>query len=219
MVYSNRLNNMKQLIFLVGIVALAFQSQAQQAINGVFEYKASISLPDTNVVLKSWNVRVYTNDTIVRVETETQLGIQVYIRHMELKKAYLLLDYDGNKYAIQTDLEESHKRDTMAPEYTVKRTSKKKIIAGIKCRKYIIRDKNQPEGYEGYFAKKIDHKYLEVYPEIAGLAVDYFLPSPDGLIHYELTQLNLTPVDRNLFGVPSDYKRVSFEEFVNMVSQ
>jgi hypothetical protein len=39
------------------------------------------------------------------------------------------------------------------------------------------------------------------------------------LIHYELTQLNLTPVDRNLFGVPSDYKRVSFEEFVNMVSQ
>jgi hypothetical protein len=210
---------MKQLIFLIGIVALGFQSQAQTPVSGTFEYTASISLPDTNVVLKSWRVRVMTNDTIVRVETETQLGIQVYIRHIELKKAYLLLDYDGNKYAIQTDLEETNKRDTMAPEYSVKRTWKTKTIAGIKCRKYIVRDKNQTEGYDCWFAKKIDHKYLEVYPEVAGLAVDYYLPSPDGLIHYELTQLNLTPVNRDLFGVPSDYKRLTFEEFVNMISQ
>lgn len=210
---------MKQLIFLLGIVALGFQSHAQTPVSGTFEYNASISLPDTNVVLKSWRVRVMTNDTIVRVETETQLGIQVYIRHMELKKAYLLLDYDGNKFAIQTDLEETNKRDTMAPEYSVKRTWKSKTIAGIKCRKYIVRDKNQTEGYDCWFAKKIDHKYLEVYPEVAGLAVDYYLPSPDGLIHYELTQLNLTPVNRDLFGVPSDYKRLTFEEFVNMISQ
>lgn len=210
---------MKQLIFLIGMMALGLQSHAQKAVNGMFEYTASISLPDTNVVLKSWRVRVLTNDTIVRVETETQLGIQVYIRHMELKKAYLLLDYDGNKYAIQTDLEETNKRDTMAPEYSVKRTWKTKTIAGIKCRKYIVRDKNQTKGYDCWFAKKIDHKYLEVYPEVSGLAVDYYLPSPDGLIHYELTSLNLTPVDRNLFGVPSDYKRLTFEEFVNMISQ
>ncbi len=210
---------MKQLIFLFAVAALGLQSYAQKAVSGTMVYTASISLPDTNVVLKSWNVRVLTNDTIVRVETETQLGIQVYIRHMELKKAYLLLDYDGNKYAIQTDLEENHKRDTMAPEYSVKRTWKSKTIAGIKCRKYIVRDKNQTEGYDCWFAKKINNKYLEVYPEVSGLAVDYYLPSPDGLIHYELTSLNLTPVDRNLFGVPSDYKRLTFEEFVNMISQ
>ncbi len=210
---------MKQLIVLLGILFFGMQSYAQKGVSGTFQYTASISLPDTNLVLKSWNVRVMTNDTIVRVETETQLGIQVYIRHMELKKAYLLLDYDGNKYAIQTDLEENHKRDTMAPEYSVKRTWKSKTIAGVKCRRYIVRDKNQTEGYECWFAKKIDHKYLEVYPEVPGLAVDYYLPSPDGLIHYELTRLDLTPVNRDLFGVPSDYKRLTFEEFVNMISQ
>ncbi|HLP53804.1 MAG TPA: hypothetical protein VK151_02205 [Fluviicola sp.] len=210
---------MKQLIVLLGILFFGLQAYAQKGVSGTFQYTASISLPDTNLVLKSWNVRVMTNDTIVRVETETQLGIQVYIRHMELKKAYLLLDYDGNKYAIQTDLEENHKRDTMAPEYSVKRTWKSKTIAGVKCRRYIVRDKNQTEGYECWFAKKIDHKYLEVYPEVPGLAVDYYLPSPDGLIHYELTRLDLTPVNRDLFGVPSDYKRLTFEEFVNMISQ
>ena len=191
----------------------------QQPLSGIFEYKATISLPDTNVVLKEWNVRVFTNDTIVRVETETQLGIQVYIRHMTLNKAYLLIDYGTEKYAIQTNLENQAKNDTLQPEYTIKRKSGSKKIAGIKCRKYFIQDKNQPDGFYCYFAKKISNKYLEVYKDIPGLGLDYYLPSTDGLIHYELKQFTSTPVDINLFGVPSDYKRITFDEFVNLFAE
>lgn len=191
----------------------------QQPLSGIFEYKATISLPDTNVVLKEWNVRVFTNDTIVRVETETQLGIQVYIRHMTLNKAYLLIDYGTDKYAIQTNLENQAKNDTLQPEYTIKRKFGSKKIAGIKCRKYFIQDKNQPDGFYCYFSKKISNKYLEVYKDIPGLALDYYLPSTDGLIHYELKQFIITPVDPNLFGVPSDYKRITFDEFVNLFAE
>jgi len=191
----------------------------QQPLSGIFEYKATISLPDTNVILKEWNVRVFTNDTIVRVETETQLGIQVYIRHMTLNKAYLLIDYGTDKYAIQTNLENQVKNDTLKPEYTIKRKFGSKKIAGIKCRKYFIQDKNQPDGFECYFAKKISNKYLEVYKDIPGLGLDYYLPSTDGLIHYELKHFTTTPVDPNLFGVPSDYKRITFDEFVNLFAE
>lgn len=202
----------------IAVIGLVFSLQAQQPLSGILEYKASISLPDTNVVLKSWNVRLFTNDTIVRVETETQLGVQVYIRHMELNKAYLLIEYGDDKYAIQADLEKKAAKDTVKPEYTVKKKFGSKKIAGVKCRKYYIQDNDQQEGYYCYFAKKWSNKYLEVYKEIPGLALDYYLPSQDGLIHYELVRVTQTPVNRDLFGIPSDYKRISFDEFVNLFS-
>lgn len=198
------------LLGIVGSVTLA-----QKPITGIFEYKATVTLPDTNLVIKSWNVKVLTNDTIVRVETETNLGTQIYIRHMSLNKAYLLIVYGDEKYAIQNDLSKKAASDTVkAPQYTIKRKWGSKTVAGVKARKYYVKDAGSPDGYYCYFAKHIPGKYLEVYPESEGLAVDYYLPSPDGLIHYELVKYTPTAVSRDLFGIPSDYKRVSFDEFI-----
>ena len=55
-----------------------------------------------------------------------------------------------------------------------------------------------------------------MYPEVDGLATDYYLPSPDGLIHYELTVFTEKPLNRDLFGIPSDYKKITFDEFMNL---
>lgn len=206
---------MKIRITLLGALLLAAVTYAQQKpFYGELIYRASISYADTNLVIKEWNVRVFTNDTIVRVETETgQFGTQVYIRHMELGKAYLLLDLEGEKYAIQTTL--TKKTDTIPANYTVTKKRGCKKIAGVKCRRYLVKDKDA-DGFYCYFAKKINHKYLEVYPEVPGLAADYFLPSQEGLIHYQLVEIKPEPVNRDLFGIPSDYKRVSFEEFLKI---
>lgn len=200
--------------FCFAFLFCSFGSFAQ--LSGVFTYKASISLPDTNVIIKQWEVRVYTNDTIVRVETETaQLGTQVYIRHIALQKAYLLLSYNGTNYAIQNDLAE--KKDTLGPPYTfLKKRFGGKRIAGFKTHKYYVRYKDQTDGFYCYFAKKLPGKYLEVYQLVPGMALDYYLPSQEGLIHYELQKFEEKPLDRNLFGIPSDYKRISFDEFVNL---
>lgn len=210
--------------FLQSLILVAFLPVLMHAqktpLEGYFDYRATLYMPDTNVVLNSWNIRVYTNDTIVRVETETQLGMQVYIRHMSLNKAYLLLDFDGQRYAIQTDLEKGgEKTDTLATKYSIKKKMGSKTIAGVKCRRYHVSDKRVNEEYDCYFAKKIGNKYLEVFSEVPGLAVDYYLPSEDGLVHYELTGLTLTDVNRDLFGVPSDCKRITFDEFVNLFSE
>jgi hypothetical protein len=211
---------MRQLFTCLAVLGFFTMAFAQKTpLTGVFEYRATIHYSDTDLVMRTWSVKAYTNDTLVRVETETgQFGTQVYIRHMELNKAYLLLAYDDKKYAIQTDLNKRPQNDTLAPGYTIKKKFGSKTIAGIKCRKYFVRDKDQPEGYYCWFAKKVPNKYLEVYPDVPGLAVDYYLPSQDGLIHYELVKFTPQPVHRDLFGIPSDYKRVTFDEFVNTVS-
>ena len=211
-----RLSSMNRLLFILGMILIIPISAVSQntPFSGILKYKATVMAPDTNKIWKTWNVTLYTNDTVVRVETETeQFGVQVYIRNMSLNKAYLLLELDGNKYAIQTDL--SKKTDSISKTYTVHKKSGSKKIAGQKGKRYLIKDKNT-DGFYGYFSNKLSNKYLQVYPEIKGLALDYYIPSQDGLIHYELTEKKDQAVSRDLFGIPSDYKRISFEEFMRV---
>ena len=207
------LNSMNKFLYALSITLLtAFTGFSQSPFSGILKYKASVMVPDSNKVWKSWNVTLYTNDTVVRVETETeQFGVQVYIRNMVLNKAYLLLELDGNKYAIHTDL--SKKTDSIPKSYTVTKKMGSKKIAGLKGKKYLVKDDNT-DGYYCYFSKKLGNKYLQVYPEVSGLALDYYIPSQDGLIHYELIEKKDQQVNRDLFGIPSDYKRISFEEFM-----
>ena len=144
------------------LIITAFSAFSQKPFSGILKYKATVMAPDSNVVWKSWNVTLYTNDTVVRVETETeQFGVQVYIRNMNLNKAYLLLELDGNKYAIHTDL--SKKTDTIRKTYTVTKKMGSKKIAGQKAKKYLVKDENT-EGFYCYFSKKLVNKYIIFYP-------------------------------------------------------
>jgi len=205
-----------RLSILFSFLFLSSALLAQKPFVGTLKYQATIMIPDTNIVYKQWNVTLTTNDTIVRVETETEMfGNQVYIRNMTANKAYLLINMTGQGYAIQNDLS---KKDSANAEnqYLITKAKGKKKIAGYKSQKYRVIDKGDSTGYDCYFTKKIKGKYLEVYKEIPYLATDYYIPSSEGLIHYELKEVKEEAVSRDMFGIPSDYKRISFDEFMNM---
>src|SRR6218665_1718297 len=196
-------------LILFCLIASVTSLVAQKPFYGTLKYQATIMVPDTNIVYKQWNITIATNDTVVRVETETEMfGNQVYLRNMALNKAYLLINMTGTGYAIQNDLS---KKDSANAEnqYVIKKAKGKKKILGYKCQKYHIIDKGDSTGYDCYFTKKISGKYLEVYKEIPYLATDYYIPSTEGLIHYELKEVKIETVSRDLFGVPSDYKRIT----------
>ena len=207
---------MKVVVLFVSIFFL-FANSAQAQLSGMLVYKVDLLSADTMSPQNHWQVVVYTNDTMVRVETQGgPFGKQVYIRHMVLNKAYLLLAMDGQKFAIRTDLAKKSKDTSL--NYTVKKLIGSKKINGIRCKKYKITDVGAPMGYVCYFAKKIPNKYIEVYQDIPGLALDYFLPSQNGLIHYQLVQYEAQVLDKNMFSIPSDYKKVTFEEFMSSLN-
>jgi hypothetical protein len=207
---------MKVIVLFVSIFFL-FANSAQAQLSGMLVYQVDLLSADTMNPQNHWQVVVYTNDTMVRVETQGgPFGKQVYIRHMVLNKAYLLLAMDGQKFAIRTDLANKSKDTSL--NYTVKKLVGSKKINGIRCKKYKITDVGAPMGYVCYFAKKIPNKYIEVYQDIQGLALDYFLPSQNGLIHYQLVQYEAQVLDKNMFGIPSDYKKVTFEEFMSSLN-
>jgi hypothetical protein len=207
---------MKVIVLFVSIFFL-FANSAQAQLSGMLVYQVDLLSADTMNPQNHWQVVVYTNDTMVRVETQGgPFGKQVYIRHMVLNKAYLLLAMDGQKFAIRTDLANKSKDTSL--NYTVKKLVGSKKINGIRCKKYKITDVGAPMGYVCYFANKIPNKYIEVYQDIPGLALDYFLPSQNGLIHYQLVQYEAQVLDKNMFGIPSDYKKVTFEEFMSSLN-
>ena len=70
---------MRILAIILALIFISVVSFSQQkTFVGSFSYHASISYADTSLLAKEWKVKIYTNDTIVRVETETgQFGTQI----------------------------------------------------------------------------------------------------------------------------------------------
>lgn len=182
----------------------------------------SIEMADTAMqkFIPTRTMVIYTNDTIVRIENETsQLGKQIVIKHTLLNKSILLLQNGNNKYAIQTDLSknQTQKSDTTTPSYSYKKKIGKRKILELKANRLLITSKSQKNSLEILYLKNYSPKYIDAYNDVPGLPVRYFLNTDDGVVVYTLIYIEKTSVNRDLFGIPSDYKKVSFDQFLDEV--
>lgn len=195
-------------------------AQKQEPFQGKLVY--SIEMADTAMqkYIPTRTMIVYTNDTIVRIENETsQLGKQVVIKHTILKKSILLLQNGDTKYAIQTDLskEDPKKNDTLKPTYTYKKKLGKRKILGMKANRLLMISKTQKASLEILYLKQYSPKYIDAYSDAPGLPVRYFLNTDDGVVVYTLVYMEKTTINRDFFGIPSDYKKVTFDQFLDEV--
>ncbi len=163
-------------------------------------------------------MNVYTNDTLIRIENETdRLGKQIVIKHLILNKSYLLLNTPFGKYAIQTNHNEA-KKDSILP-YSFKKKCGRKSFCGIKANRSSVSHKGFVEPQTFYYFKQYASKYLNAFENCPGLPVLYYIPTDDGLFKYELVLMDNKLPEHDLFGVPSDFKRVTFDEFMKDMMQ
>lgn len=161
-------------------------------------------------------MRLYTNDTLTRMENfSAQLGSQTTIRHMELNKSYLLLTvHDTVNFALKTDLNKTDSVPTIS-KYTYKKKWFKKKHLDLRCSRMTVDHPDFEEPIEFWYLKKYSREYLNNFDGIPGLLVKYSVPTPDGVLNYELVQKRDYMPNRDLFGVPADYRRVTFDEFMD----
>jgi len=163
-------------------------------------------------------MKVYTNDTLTRIENETdRLGKQIVLKHLVLNKSYLLLNTPIGKYAIQTNHNEA-KKDSLLP-YMFKKKCGRKSFCGLKANRLSVSHKGFVEPQTFYYFKQYDPKYLNAFENCPGLPVLYYIPTNDGLFKYELISKDTTLPEHDLFGIPSDFRRVTFDEFMNYMMQ
>lgn len=209
---------MRLLFFLSFCLSFTSFAQNYEPFQGKLIY--SIEMVDTAMqkYIPTRTMIVYTNDTIVRIENETsQLGKQVVIKHTHLKKSILLLQNGNSKYAIQTDLSkgETQKNDTLDPSYVYKKKIGKRKILGMKANRLLMISKTQKSALEILYLKQYSPKYIDAYSEVPGLPVRYFLNTEDGIVVYTLVYMEKTTINRDFFGIPTDYKKVTFDQFLD----
>ena len=204
---------MRFLFSLLLLVSTITFGQKQEGFVGKLTYSVQIVDTGLQTMIPVREMVIYTNDTLLRIENETdQLGMQVVIKHMALNKSYLLLHTPVANYAIQTD-HNTEKVDTFP--YTFKKKFGRTKICGWKAKKLMVKHANFTEEMEFLYFKNLSAKYLNTLENFPGLPVKYYISSVDGTYLYQLTAIDRMDVEKDYFGIPSDFKKVTFDQFVD----
>jgi len=199
-------------------IALYSCVQAQQPFVGRLVYSVEIADSSLRDLFPPSTMTIYTNDTLLRIETHTdQLGQQVAIQHIAQQKSYLLVQTPHGKYAIQ--IPPSPKEN---PKYTYKKKHGKTVVAGLKSKRLTVDLANSTSSattFDYLYHKKINAKYVPGYEYFPGLLTDYVVSSRDGFYHHRLQEISWQDVSPDLFGIPSDFTIISMPDFVDIMTK
>jgi len=209
---------MIRISFLLCCIALfsgMLHAQEKQPFYGKLVYSVQIADTAFNQLFRPRTMVVYTNDTIIRIENESdQLGKQVIIKHLGLNKSYLLLQTPDQNFAIQTDHSSEQKK---VSKYAFKKKCFKRKIAGKKANRLEVHHPDMKTERQFLYLKDYSPKYINTFEDFPGLPVHYFIISVDGVYEYKLLSMEEFLPSKDLFGIPSDYKRVTLDEFMDHI--
>jgi hypothetical protein len=181
---------------------------------GEFIYSVEVINPETKKANLVGYTSVFTNDTLVRIDSESpSLGKQTLLKNLLVSKQYVLLTYNGKKYAIQQHLT----KDTSKTKYTFKSCFGSKKFGGIRAKKILVSHPNFKTPMVFYFAKNLNPGYLGIIKGIAGLPVQYYIQTEDGLLCYTLREYKQKEIPAGFFQVSKEFEKISFNDFMDRI--
>ena len=203
---------MKYLTLFLTII-FSFQyvfSQKNDVFSGELTYEIErVDKKDTNRTF----MIIYAKDSLLKVVNfNSNSGKQQLIKHLRLNRSYILLETPKQNFAIRTN---EHLVIDSIENYTFKKQMGMRKIAGIPVKKLLVHHKEISEAVTFYYTKSISAKYANVYKNLPGLPLLFYIPTKDGLFKYTLKELKNNNPPLELFMIPKGYKIVSFEDFSN----
>lgn len=203
---------MKYLTLLLAII-FSFQyvfSQKNDVFSGELTYEIErVDKKDTNRAF----MIIYAKDSLLKVVNFiSNSGKQQLIKHLRLNRSYILLETPKQNFAVRTN---EHLFIDSIENYTFKKQMGMRKIAGIPVKKLLVHHKEISEAVTFYYTKSISAKYANVYKNLPGLPLLFYIPTKDGLFKYTLKELKNNNPPLELFMIPKEFKIVSFEDFSN----
>ena len=203
---------MKYLTLVLTII-FSFQyvfSQKNDVFSGELTYEIErVDKKDTNRTF----MIIYAKDSLLKVVNfNSNSGKQQLIKHLRLNRSYILLETPKQNFAVRTN---EHLVIDSIENYTFKKQMGMRKIAGIPVKKLLVHHKEISEAVTFYYTKRISAKYANVYKNLPGLPLLFYIPTKDGLFKYTLKELKNNNPPLELFMIPKGYKIVSFEDFSN----
>jgi len=206
---------MRYFILLILISSFSnFISQKQKPFSGELSYK--IERVDVKDSSKSIQL-IYAKDSLIKVVNfNSDKGKQELIKHLRYNKSYLLIESPLQNFAIKTN--EHLVKDSIS-NYTFKTQFGSKKIAGMRAKKVKVKLASVKNELTFLYLKKVPAKYANIYNDFPGLPVLFYVSTPDGLFRYTLQAFKPSNPPLELFIIPKEYKKVTFEEFAEEFSK
>ncbi len=203
---------MKYLTLFLAII-YSFQyvfSQKNDVFSGELTYEIErVDKKDTNRTF----MIIYAKDSLLKVVNfNSNSRKQQLIKHLRLNRSYILLETPKQNFAVRTN---EHLDIDSIENYTFKKQMGMRKIAGIPVKKLLVHHKEISEAVTFYYTKSISAKYANVYKNLPGLPLLFYIPTKDGLFKYTLKELKNNNPPLELFMIPKEFKIVSFEDFSN----
>ena len=203
---------MKYLTLFLTII-FSFQyvfSQKNDVFSGELTYEIErVDKKDTNRTF----MIIYAKDSLLKVVNfNSNSGKQQLIKHLRLNRSYILLETPKQNFAVRTN---EHLVIDSIENYTFKKQMGMRKIAGIPVKKLLVHHKEISEAVTFYYTKSISAKYANVYKNLPGLPLLFYIPTKDGLFKYTLKEMKKNNPPLELFMIPKGYKIVSFDDFSN----
>lgn len=201
------------IILLFILIACSTPKESAENFEGklIFNVTSPLNNPDKN---DSINFQVvYAKDTMLRIDSFTPIGKQTYIKHIPKNKAYILMDIGIKKIAIQT-IEDTIKK---GERYTFKNTIGNKTFGNRKAKNIKVTDVVYDTTMTMNYLKEIPGKYSTAIEGMPGLPVNYSLNASGMWVTYKLQSIEERPINIDLFGIPSDYEIITFDEFLEII--
>jgi GLPGLI family protein len=185
-------------------------SQNKGSFSGQLTYEIErVDKKDTNRTF----MIIYAKDSLLKVVNfNSNSGKQQLIKHLRLNRSYILLETPKQNFAVRTN---EHLVIDSIENYTFKKQMGMRKIAGIPVKKLLVNHKEISEAVTFYYTKSISAKYANVYKNLPGLPLLFYIPTKDGLFKYTLKELKKNNPPLELFMIPIGYKIVSFDDFSN----
>jgi GLPGLI family protein len=185
-------------------------SQKKGSFSGELTYEIErVDKKDTNRTF----MIIYAKDSLLKVVNfNSNSGKQQLIKHLRLNRSYILLETPKQNFAVRTN---EHLVIDSIENYTFKKQMGMRKIAGIPVKKLLVHHKEISEAVTFYYTKSISAKYANVYKNLPGLPLLFYIPTKDGLFRYTLKELKNNNPPLELFMIPKEFKIVSFEDFSN----
>ena len=204
-------------LFIIGGILILFSCTLPKENTANFEGKFVYHIDNPmNTQDKSDSINyqiVYATDSMLRIDNYTPIGKQIFIKHIPLNRAYILMDLGNQKVAIQTIPDTAEVNNS----YAFKHRSGTKTIGGVKTKNIEVKDLELDTTLLMNYAPDIPSKYSTSIVCMPGTPIRYYLFTDNVWLTYELISLDKSPLHIDLFGIPSDYQIVTLDEFIEMI--
>lgn len=221
--FSSNFKHMKKSITLVALAAFLLVSgfsQAQKKFEGTVIYSIEF-LGDVDPQQASMmpdQAKVNYKGEMSRMEMESMMGTNTVISDAKNKSGFILLNMMGKKLAMKIDEMLMEKKDKFNPDsYDVAITDETKEIAGFKCTKANVTNKETKDAFTIYFSK-------ELLPQ-GGLSAQNFKGIDGMLLEFQSDMNGMKSqmtakkvikekIDDSIFKMPADYKLVTQQDLM-----